>query len=51
MIVVRLVCTGFLEMVEQGDMVGALLNRQDDIGVADNTIVVHGTDNGAEVVT
>jgi arylsulfatase len=37
--------------VEHDDMVGALLKRLDDLGIADNTIVVYGTDNGAEVVT
>src|SRR5208283_1059156 len=35
-------------MVEHDDMVGALLKRLDDLGIADNTIVVYGTDNGAE---
>jgi arylsulfatase len=35
-------------MVEHDDMVGALLKQLDDLGIADNTIVVYGTDNGAE---
>ena len=38
-------------MVEHDDMVGALLKRLDDLGIADNTIVVYGTDNGAEEAT
>ena len=32
-------------------MVGGLLKQLDDLGIADNTIVVYGTDNGAEEVT
>ena len=35
-------------MVEHDDMVGGLLKRLDELGIADNTIVVYGTDNGAE---
>ena len=38
-------------MVEHDDMVGALLKRLDDLGITDNTIVVYGTDNGAEEAT
>jgi len=38
-------------MVEHDDLVGQLLKRLDDLGIADNTIVVYGTDNGAEVGT
>ena len=38
-------------MVEHDDMVGALLKQLDELGIADNTIVVYGTDNGAEEVT
>src|SRR5215510_835300 len=38
-------------VVEHDDMVGAVLKQLDDLGIADNTIVVYGTDNGAEVVT
>jgi arylsulfatase len=38
-------------MVEHDDMVGALLKRLDDLGIAKDTIVVYGTDNGAETAT
>ena len=38
-------------MVEHDALVGQLLKRLDDLGIADNTIVVYGTDNGAEVGT
>jgi len=38
-------------MVEHDDMVGALLKQLDDLGIAKNTIVVYGTDNGAETGT
>jgi arylsulfatase A-like enzyme len=38
-------------MVETDGMVGELLKLVDDLGVADNTIVVYTTDNGAEVMT
>jgi arylsulfatase A-like enzyme len=38
-------------MVEHDDMVGGLLKRLDELGIADNTIVVYGTDNGAETAT
>ena len=38
-------------MVEHDDMVGELLKRLDELGIADNTIVVYGTDNGAETGT
>jgi arylsulfatase A-like enzyme len=38
-------------MVEHDDMIGDLLKKLDDLGVADNTIVVYTTDNGAEAVT
>jgi arylsulfatase len=38
-------------MVEHDDMVGALLKQLDDLGITENTIVVYGTDNGAEEVT
>jgi arylsulfatase len=38
-------------MVQLDDSVGALLNHLDDIGEADNTIVIFTTDNGAEVFT
>src|SRR6476646_2555048 len=32
-------------------MVGQLLKKLDDLGIADNTVVVYGTDNGAEVMS
>jgi len=38
-------------MVEHDAMVGEVLKRLDDLGLADNTIVVYGTDNGAETAT
>jgi arylsulfatase A-like enzyme len=38
-------------MVEHDDMVGQLLKQLDDLGIADNTIVMYSTDNGAETVT
>ncbi|MBL9173529.1 MAG: arylsulfatase [Verrucomicrobiales bacterium] len=38
-------------MADLDDNVGALLKHLDDIGEADNTIVVFTTDNGAEVFT
>jgi len=38
-------------MAQLDDNVGALLTHLDDIGVADNTIVIFTTDNGAEVFT
>ena len=38
-------------MVELDGYVGQLLKKLDDLGVADNTIVVFTTDNGAEEVT
>src|SRR5215813_11517030 len=38
-------------MVEHDGMVGQLLQKLDDLGIADNTIVVYGTDNGAEVMS
>jgi len=37
-------------MVEHDRMVGALLKKLDDLGIADNTIVQYSTDNGAEKV-
>jgi arylsulfatase len=36
-------------MVELDGIVGSLLKKLDDLGIADNTIVVWTTDNGAEV--
>lgn len=38
-------------MVEHDGMIGELLKKLDDLGVADNTIVVYTSDNGAEVMT
>jgi arylsulfatase len=35
-------------MVEHDGMVGQLLQKLDDLGIADNTIVMYSTDNGAE---
>lgn len=35
-------------MVEHDGMVGELLDKVDDLGIADNTIVMYSTDNGAE---
>src|ERR1044072_6222994 len=38
-------------MAKLDDSVGALMKGLDDLGIADNTIVVFSTDNGAEVFT
>ncbi len=38
-------------MVEHDAMVGQLLKKLDDLSIADNTIVVYTTDNGAEAFT
>jgi arylsulfatase len=38
-------------MVEHDGHVGQLLNQLDELGVADNTIVIYSTDNGAETAT
>lgn len=38
-------------MAEHDDMVGEVLKKLDDLGIADNTIVVYSTDNGAESFT
>jgi len=38
-------------MVELDGFVGDLLKKLDDLGIADNTIVVFTTDNGAEVLS
>ena len=35
-------------MVEHDGMVGQLLKKLDNLGIADNTIVIYTTDNGAE---
>ncbi|TKZ22501.1 arylsulfatase [Shimia litoralis] len=36
-------------MVEHDGMVGQLLDKVDALGIADNTVVMYSTDNGAEV--
>jgi arylsulfatase len=38
-------------MVEHDDMVGKVLQKLDELGIADNTIVIYSTDNGAETFT
>ena len=38
-------------MVQMDDSIGALMKHLDDIGEAENTIVIFTTDNGAEVFT
>jgi arylsulfatase len=38
-------------MVEHDGFVGEVLKKLDGLGLADNTIVVYGTDNGAETAT
>jgi arylsulfatase A-like enzyme len=38
-------------MVEHDGMIGELLKLIDDLGIADNTIIVYTTDNGAETFT
>ena len=38
-------------MVEHDGHVGQLLDKLDELGIADDTIVVYSTDNGAEVMT
>ncbi len=38
-------------MMELDDGVGALLDKLDELGIADNTIVIFSTDNGAEKFT
>jgi arylsulfatase len=38
-------------MVEHDGHVGELLKKLDDLGIADNTIVVYTSDNGAEMMT
>ena len=37
-------------MIEHDEQVGALLKKLEDLGVADNTIVVYTTDNGNELM-
>jgi len=38
-------------MVEHDGHVGVLLDKLDELGIADNTVVMYSTDNGAEVFT
>ena len=38
-------------MVEHDGHVGLLLDKLDELGIADNTIVVYSTDNGAETIS
>ncbi|MGI9482982.1 MAG: arylsulfatase [Hyphomicrobiales bacterium] len=38
-------------MVEHDGHVGQLLDKIDDLGIAENTVVMYSTDNGAEVFT
>src|SRR5262249_16642703 len=38
------------KMIEHDEYVGVLLKKLDDLGVADNTIVVYTTDNGNELL-
>ncbi len=37
-------------MIQHDDQVGQLLKKLDDLGIADNTIVVYSTDNGYELM-
>jgi arylsulfatase A-like enzyme len=41
----------FYGMMELDDVVGRLLKKLDDLGIADNTIVVFTSDNGAETIS
>ena len=38
-------------MVEHDEQVGRLLKKLDDLGIANNTVVIYTTDNGAETFT
>lgn len=38
-------------MTEHDGMIGQLLDKLDELGLAENTIVMYSTDNGAEVMT
>ncbi len=38
------------KMLEHDEQVGALLKKLDELGVADNTIVIYSTDNGVETM-
>jgi arylsulfatase len=37
-------------MIEHDELVGSLLKKLDELGIADNTIVIYGTDNGNELM-
>ena len=37
-------------MIEHDELVGSLLKKLDELGVADNTIVIYTTDNGNELM-
>ena len=38
-------------MADHDDQVGKLLDKLDELGITDNTIVIYSTDNGAEVMS
>lgn len=38
------------KMLEHDEMIGTLLKKLDELGVADNTIVIYSTDNGNELL-
>jgi arylsulfatase A-like enzyme len=38
------------KMIEHDEQVGSLLKKLDELGVADNTIVIYSTDNGVELM-
>jgi arylsulfatase A-like enzyme len=38
------------KMIEHDEQVGAILKKLEDLGVADNTIVIYSTDNGNELL-
>ena len=38
-------------MAEHDDAIGQVLDKLDELGIADNTIVIYSTDNGAETFT
>ena len=38
------------KMIEHDEQIGALLKKPDELGVADNTIVIYSTDNGVETM-
>jgi hypothetical protein len=42
---------GRLRCLEHDGHVGQVLKKLDDLGIADNTIVLYSTDNGAESFT